>query len=72
MATVAGSVLVGYALLGVPLDYLLAATFMTAPSGLLMAKMVVPETEDATLSDNPHGIPARPARSPTRRCRVPR
>jgi hypothetical protein len=37
MATVAGSVLVGYALLGVPLDYLLAATFMTAPSGLLMA-----------------------------------
>jgi hypothetical protein len=37
-----------------------------------MAKMVVPETEDATLTDNPHGIPARPARSPTRRCRVPR
>jgi concentrative nucleoside transporter, CNT family len=53
MATVAGSVLVGYALLGVPLDYLLAATFMTAPSGLLMAKMVVPETEDATLTDSP-------------------
>jgi concentrative nucleoside transporter, CNT family len=53
MATVAGSVLVGYALLGVPLDYLLAAAFMTAPSGLLMAKMVVPETEDASLTDAP-------------------
>ncbi len=45
--------LVILAALGVPLDYLLAATFMTAPSGLLMAKMVVPETEDATLTDNP-------------------
>ena len=26
---------------------------MTAPSGLLMARMVVPETEDATLTGNP-------------------
>lgn len=57
MATVAGSVLVGYGRLGVPLDYLLAATFMTAPSGLMMAKMVVPETEDATLTDSPRAIP---------------
>jgi concentrative nucleoside transporter, CNT family len=63
MATVAGSVLVGYALLGVPLDFLLAATFMTAPSGLLMAKMVVPETEDASLTDAPPRDPA-PERRP--------
>jgi concentrative nucleoside transporter, CNT family len=43
LATVAGSVLVGYALLGAPLEWLLAAAFMAAPGGLLMAKMVIPE-----------------------------
>ena len=46
MATVAGSVLAGYVLLGVELRYLLAASFMAAPGGFLMAKMMIPETED--------------------------
>lgn len=46
LATVAGSVLVGYALLGADLDQLIAAAFMAAPGALLMAKIVVPETED--------------------------
>ncbi|MEW9503645.1 nucleoside transporter C-terminal domain-containing protein, partial [Jeotgalibacillus marinus] len=41
-----GSVLVGYAALGIPLEYLLAASFMAAPAGLVMAKMFVPETDD--------------------------
>lgn len=45
MATVAGSVLAGYVLLGVELRYLLAASFMAAPGGFLMAKMMIPETE---------------------------
>ncbi|QKE86065.1 NupC/NupG family nucleoside CNT transporter [Arthrobacter sp. NEB 688] len=45
LATVAGSVLVGYALLGAELDQLIAAAFMAAPGALLMAKIVVPETE---------------------------
>lgn len=45
LASVAGSVLAGYALLGVPLEYLLAASFMAAPAGLLFAKIIVPETE---------------------------
>jgi len=45
LASVAGSVLFGYAALGIPLDYLLAASFMAAPAGLIMAKMLVPETE---------------------------
>lgn len=44
-ASVSGSVLVGYSLLGVPLEYLIAAAFMAAPAGLLMAKMLMPETE---------------------------
>lgn len=45
LSTVAGSVLVGYSLLGAPLDYLIAASFMAAPGALLMAKIVLPETE---------------------------
>ncbi|KKK40048.1 transporter [Mesobacillus campisalis] len=45
MACVSGSVLGGYAMLGVPLEYLLAAAFMGAPAGLLLAKIIVPETE---------------------------
>ncbi|UTT67495.1 NupC/NupG family nucleoside CNT transporter [Janibacter sp. CX7] len=46
LATVAGSVLVGYSLLGAELDYLIAASFMAAPGALLMAKMLVPEEPD--------------------------
>lgn len=42
MATVAGSVLVGYSLMGVPLEYLIAAAFMAAPGALAMAKIMVP------------------------------
>lgn len=45
LASVAGSVLAGYAGLGVELKYLLAASFMAAPGGLLMAKLMVPETQ---------------------------
>ncbi|MFN8045103.1 MAG: nucleoside transporter C-terminal domain-containing protein [Dermatophilaceae bacterium] len=45
LATVAGSVLVGYALVGADLDHLIAAAFMAAPGALAMAKIVVPETE---------------------------
>ncbi|NQZ10211.1 MAG: NupC/NupG family nucleoside CNT transporter [Algicola sp.] len=43
-ASVAGSVLVGYASLGIELEYLVAASFMAAPGGLLMAKIMIPET----------------------------
>ncbi|MEC9483282.1 MAG: NupC/NupG family nucleoside CNT transporter [Halomonas sp.] len=43
LASVAGSVLGGYAAMGISLEYLLAASFMAAPGGLLMAKMIVPE-----------------------------
>ncbi|HSG46741.1 MAG TPA: NupC/NupG family nucleoside CNT transporter [Longimicrobiales bacterium] len=43
LASVAGSVLAGYAALGVELRFLIAASFMAAPGGLLMAKMMIPE-----------------------------
>lgn len=45
LATVAGSVMAGYVAIGVELKYLIAASFMAAPGGFLMAKMIVPETE---------------------------
>ena len=45
LASIAGSVMAGYAGLGVELKYLLAASFMAAPGGLLMAKLIEPETE---------------------------
>jgi CNT family concentrative nucleoside transporter len=46
LASVAGSILAGYAGLGVKLEYLIAASFMAAPGGLLMAKILLPETEE--------------------------
>jgi len=47
LASVAGSVLAGYASMGVPLEYLIAASFMAAPGGLLFAKLIMPETEES-------------------------
>jgi len=52
LASVAGSVLVGYAGLGVDLKYLIAASFMAAPGGLLMAKLIMPETEETHFNEH--------------------
>ncbi|MDI2027777.1 NupC/NupG family nucleoside CNT transporter [Saccharopolyspora sp. TS4A08] len=52
LATVAGTVMVGYAMLGAELENLIAASFMAAPAGLLMAKMIMPATEDEPSSDD--------------------
>lgn len=46
-ASVAGSVLVGYAGMGVDIKYLVTAAFMSAPAGLLFAKIIYPETDKA-------------------------
>jgi len=43
-ATIAGAVMAGYAAMGIDLKYLITASFMGAPGGLLMAKIVLPET----------------------------
>lgn len=45
LASVAGGVLAGYASMGVPLEYLVAASFMAAPGGLLFAKILFPEVD---------------------------
>jgi CNT family concentrative nucleoside transporter len=43
VASIAGTVLAGYVLMGAELKYLLAAAFMAAPGGLLMAKIIMPD-----------------------------
>ncbi|MGR5096785.1 NupC/NupG family nucleoside CNT transporter [Vibrio maritimus] len=45
LASIAGTMLVSYAQLGVRMEYLLAASFMAAPGGLLFAKIMIPETD---------------------------
>ncbi|MCR9386596.1 NupC/NupG family nucleoside CNT transporter [Vibrio metoecus] len=59
LASVAGGTLVGYASLGVELNYLIAAAFMSAPAGLLMAKIMLPETEkiDVVTADDELELP---------------
>jgi CNT family concentrative nucleoside transporter len=55
MAAVAGSTLAGYAGLGVRIDYLLAASLMAVPGGLLFAKLICPSTGPSTVEfDNLH------------------
>ncbi|GAK33393.1 nucleoside permease [Iodidimonas nitroreducens] len=46
LSSVSGAILVGYASLGINLEYLLAAAFMAAPGGLLQAKLLMPESPD--------------------------
>lgn len=45
MASIAGSTMIGYASLGVPIDYLLAASLMAIPGGILFARILSPATE---------------------------
>jgi concentrative nucleoside transporter, CNT family len=52
-ATIAGAVMAAYASMGIDLKYLITASFMAAPGGLLMAKIVMPEVQprDALAQD---------------------
>ncbi|MCC6940883.1 MAG: NupC/NupG family nucleoside CNT transporter [Novosphingobium sp.] len=43
MAGVAGTILAAYASMGIRIDYLVAAAFMSAPGGILMAKLMMPD-----------------------------
>ncbi len=49
MAAIAGSLLAGYSGLGVKIEYLIAASFMAVPGGLLFAKLICPSTEPSTV-----------------------
>ncbi|MEN9017688.1 MAG: NupC/NupG family nucleoside CNT transporter [Hellea sp.] len=46
MASIAGTVLAGYIQLGIKPEYLIAACFMSAPAGLLMAKIIMPSSDE--------------------------
>lgn len=48
VASVAGTVLAAYVLMGAEMKYLLAASFMAAPGGLLMAKIIMPDDPQDT------------------------
>ncbi len=45
MACIAGGVMAVYISMGVPAEYLLAASIMAAPAALVISKIVIPETE---------------------------
>ncbi len=61
VASIAGTVLAGYVGLGAQIEYLLAASFMAAPGGLLMAKLLMPDPE-GTATKGPEKL--RMERSP--------
>ncbi len=61
MAAIAGSLLAGYAGLGVRLDYLIAASFMAIPGGLLFAKIVCPSTEASAIQFDEIHFDEKPA-----------
>ena len=60
MAGVAGTILAAYASMGIRIDYLVAAAFMSAPGGILMAKLMMPDVPPMPVSEgdpalaNPH------------------
>jgi CNT family concentrative nucleoside transporter len=56
LASIAGSVMAGYAALGIEVKYLLAASFMAAPGGLMMAKIMIPETETPVDPEDQAGL----------------
>lgn len=51
-ATIAGAVMMGYANMGIELKYLITASFMAAPGGLLIAKIMMPETDEPVTEIN--------------------
>jgi CNT family concentrative nucleoside transporter len=61
-ATIAGAVMMGYAQMGVDLKYLITASFMAAPGALMMAKILMPETEPH--DERPHAELVEEANQP--------
>jgi CNT family concentrative nucleoside transporter len=65
MAGVAGTILAAYASMGIRIDYLLAASFMAAPGGILMAKIIMPDSRttregELALGDVPESVAGEP------------
>ncbi len=45
LGSIAGSILLGLSGMGIPINYLIAASFMAAPGALLIAKIIIPNSE---------------------------
>jgi CNT family concentrative nucleoside transporter len=52
MACIAGGVMAVYISMGVPAEYLLAASIMAAPGALVISKIVYPETQESETKEN--------------------
>ncbi|MBK7149101.1 MAG: NupC/NupG family nucleoside CNT transporter [Bacteroidetes bacterium] len=52
MACIAGGILIVYVNMGVPAEYLIAASLMAAPAALVISKIVYPETEVSETKGN--------------------
>ncbi len=63
MASIAGSTMLGYAGLGVPIEYLLAASLMAIPGGILFARLLSPATEASQVTFTHLSFSDTPARS---------
>lgn len=55
-ATISGAVMAGYTMMGVNLEYLVTASFMAAPGGLMIAKMLIPETAEDNVKFDPDNL----------------
>ncbi len=54
MAAISLSVAIVYRLIGIPSAYTLGASMMSIPAAIFIAKILLPETETSSVSDNPH------------------
>ena len=52
LAGVAGTILAAYASMGIRIDYLVAAAFMSAPGGIFMAKMIMPDPRPVSIASS--------------------
>lgn len=52
MGTMSGSILAVYSSFGVPIKHLLAASVMAVPAAIMIAKILIPETETNVSNDN--------------------
>jgi CNT family concentrative nucleoside transporter len=63
MASVAGGVLAAYVAFGVSAGHLITASFMSAPAALLIAKIMLPETEPSETAAGANAVLEKPARN---------
>ena len=54
MATIAGGVLAAYVSFGISAGHLLTASVMSAPAAMMMAKILIPETEESETAHGAH------------------